>query len=179
MPSPESSFFASLQKVTVQVPVMLDRTNQILARIEEKLEKTKLDVLVDESILLVKSSRDQAETVGNDLHDLLKKEGTLTSYVKLAHADLEQMRDSLTEFMAFTRSEVQKARIQETSAKVRKVLDTLDGLGSNGDLLAGDLREVVPALQTALEEITALARVLREQPDSLLYGRRKQGLKKK
>ena len=179
MPSPESSFFTSLEKVTVQVPEMLDRTNKILERIDTTLSRTKLEVLVDESIGLVKSSREQVETVGNDLHKILEDKGAFDSFITQASEDLRQMRTALEEFMSFTRDELTKAKIKETAAKIRGALDTLDTLGSNGDLMISDLRASIPALETALEEISALARVLREQPDSLLYGRKKPGLKKK
>ncbi len=178
IPSPESSFFTSLEKVTVQVPAMLDQTNAILARIDKVLGRAKLDVLIDESIDLVQSSREQIEVVGGDLHAILDQKGSLNTLVAQASADLAAMRQSLQRFLDLSEEEIQKAKIAETSAKIRGVLDSMDRLGGSGDLLASDLREVIPTLEAMLVEITALARVLREQPDSLLYGRKKTGTRK-
>jgi len=179
MPSPESSFFTSLEKVTVQVPEMLDRTNKILARIDQTLHATHVEVLVDESIDLVRSSRQQIETVGSDLHTMLADKGRVDDALTRASADLTAMRRSLEEFMGFTKQEVQKAQLAKTAERIRQVLATMDDLGNTSDLTISDLRDVIPSLEKTLEEISALARILREQPDSLLYGRKKSGLQKK
>jgi phospholipid/cholesterol/gamma-HCH transport system substrate-binding protein len=159
MPSALGRIADQLPQLVERGEALLNRTEQVMARLPETLDRTDRffasgDRVFRESQIpeLSDDVRDWLRTSSEQLEDLnLKIEGLLGEEGRLAVL----LRDA------------EAADLEGTSASLRETLDRTS-------LAADELRRSLPAIRASLEELRALSRLLEEQPEDLIYGRRGQ-----
>jgi phospholipid/cholesterol/gamma-HCH transport system substrate-binding protein len=150
---------SALGRVTDQLPELIDRgeallerTEQIMTRLPETLDRT--DRFFDSGDRVFRDSRipelsqdvrEWLRTSSRQLEELIGGEGSITTLL----------------------GEAERADLPETAEALRDALD-------QASLAAEALRRDLPAIRSSLEELRALSRLLEDQPEDLVYGRRPQ-----
>jgi paraquat-inducible protein B len=137
----------TLREIIAKIPDSLDRSNRFIATIERIFQESQLPALSADSRKFFTTTSAQIEQVTSELDKLVDTGGSL---VKL----LEETRVSMD--------------ASELPATTRSARDTLN----QTSLAADDLRRSLPAIRDSLAELRGLARMLAEQPESVVYGRR-------
>jgi paraquat-inducible protein B len=137
----------TLRDIIAKIPDSIDRTNRFITNIEHIFQESQLPALSADSRKFFSTTSGQIEQVRSELDKLVDTGGSL---VKL----LDETRVSVN--------------AAELPATTRSARDTLNQTG----LAADDLRRSLAAIRDSLAELRELARVLAEQPESVVYGRR-------
>lgn len=145
----------TLREIISKVPDSLDRSNQFLNNFEQILKDSQLPAL----------SADSRQFLATTSTQLAQIEKTTSELTRLIEAG-----EKVARMAEETRSAVQAADLPATSQSAR---DTLD----RTSLAADDLRRALPAMRDSLEQIRRLARLIEEQPESVVYGPRNSGRK--
>jgi phospholipid/cholesterol/gamma-HCH transport system substrate-binding protein len=137
----------AVREIFARIPETLDRSNRFFNNIERIFQESQLPALSADSRKFFTTTSAQVEQVTSELDKLV---GTGGSLLKL----LDETRASMD--------------ASELPATTRSARDALN----QTSLAADDLRRSLPAIRDSLAELRELARMLAEQPESVLYGRR-------
>jgi phospholipid/cholesterol/gamma-HCH transport system substrate-binding protein/paraquat-inducible protein B len=157
---------SALGRVADQLPELIDRgeallarTEQIMARLPDTLDRT--DRFFDTADGVFRDS--EIPQLSREAREWLQ---TTSDQVEELDERLDGLLGEGGRFMDLLES-VDAAEIPATTEAVR---DTLD----QASLAAEELRRSLPAIRSSLEELRALSRLLEDQPEDLVYGRRPQ-----
>jgi len=159
MPSALGRVMDQLPELVDRGEALLERTEQLMARLPETLDRTdrffensdrifrdsQIPELSQDVREWLHSTSEQVSDLDERLDGLLGAEGTLTTLLEDAEG----------------------AELPETTEALRDALD-------QASLAAEALRRDLPAIRSSLEELRTLSRLLEEQPEDLVYGRRPQ-----
>jgi len=140
----------TIREIVARVPGSLDRSDRFFANVERIFQESELPALSADARTFFAKSNEQIAQLTSNVDRLIGTGGTLVTAVDDARA-------------AFKDSE-----LPETTKAVREALDTTS-------LAAEDLRRSLPAIRDSLEQLRELARMLEEQPESVVYGPRPSG----
>ena len=143
-PSTLKSIEEAVVDVGMQLPMLTMRASETLVRLTDAVERFEatLEPLVAQDGAVVK----------------------LLAQYQATGAEFQQLARTLE-------SEVQEARLAETTAAVREAAASFTGLTADGALLIEDASGTVSALQDTLESVRALADYLERDPSSIVRGR--------
>jgi ABC-type transporter Mla subunit MlaD len=157
---------SALGRVADQLPqlidrgeVLLERTEQIMARLPETLDRT--DRFFDSGDRVFRDSR--IPELSQDVRE----------WLRTSSQQLEELDESLDGLiggggtLTTLLDDAERADLPETTEALRDALD-------QASLAAEALRRDLPAIRSSLEELRALSRLLEDQPEDLVYGRRLQ-----
>ncbi len=103
----------------------------------------------------------QIEQVTSELNRLIKSEEKFAKVVEDARTAIED-----------TRAAIKAAELPATTQSARDMADRTS-------VAADEIRRSLPAIRDSLEQMRQLARLLEEQPESVVYGPRPPGEKTK
>jgi phospholipid/cholesterol/gamma-HCH transport system substrate-binding protein len=137
----------TLREIVGRIPASLDRSDQFFTNVERIVRESQLPVLSAESRKFFATTSTQIEQLTTNLDRLVGTQGTLVKFVDDAHAAI-----NASDLPATARSA--RGALEHTS------------------LAADDLRRTLPAIRDSLDQLRQLARLLDEQPESVVYGQR-------
>jgi ABC-type transporter Mla subunit MlaD len=137
----------TLREIVGRIPASLDRSDQFFTNVERIVRESQLPVLSAESRKFFATTSTQIEQLTTNLDRLVGTQGTLVKFVDDAHAAI-----NASDLPATARSA--RGALEHTS------------------LAADDLRRTLPAIRDSLDQLRQLARLLEEQPESVVYGQR-------
>ena len=157
---------SALGRVADQLPdlidrgeALLDRTEQIMARLPDTLDRT--DRFFDSGDRVFRESA--IPELSQDVRDWLRSTSQQVN-------DLDERLDGLLGEKGTLFTLLDDAKRSDIPATTEALRDALD----QASLAADALRRDLPAIRSSLEELRALSRLLEEQPEDLVYGRRQQ-----
>ncbi|GEM_PF-650439 len=151
------STLQNLREIIDRVPASLDRSDRFFTNVERILQESQLPELSADS-------RRFLATTSEHLAQIEKVTSQLTRLIDTG--------ETVTKLAEETRASINEADLPATTRSARSTLD------STG-LAADELRRSLPAIRQSLEELRRLARLLEEQPESVVYGPRATGAKTK
>jgi ABC-type transporter Mla subunit MlaD len=142
----------TLRDIVVRIPDSLDRSDRFFTNVERIIRESQLPELSADSRKFFTTTSTQIEQLTTNLDKLVGERGSLAALVEDAHTSIEA------------------ADLPGTTKSARDALERTS-------LAADDLRRSLPAIRDSLEQLRQLARLLEEQPESVLYGPRPTGVK--
>jgi paraquat-inducible protein B len=137
----------NLMELVARMPDSLERSDRFFSDVERTIQESQLPALSADSRKFFTTTSAQIEQVRSDMDGVIGSEGTLTRYSEEA------------------RAEIKAADLPATTQSLREAAD-------NSRLASDDLRQSLPAIRDSLEQLRELSRMLEEQPESVVYGRR-------
>jgi paraquat-inducible protein B len=137
----------TLRETVGRIPDSLDRSDRFFTNVERTVQESQLPALSADSRKFFTTTSTQVEQIRSEMDGLMGTEGSLVKFTEEARAAIKA-----SDFPAATQS----ARDAADSSKVA----------------ADDLRRSLPAIRDSLEQMRELARMLEEQPESMVYGPR-------
>ena len=141
-----------LREIIAKLPASLDRSDRFFTNVERIMQDSQLPALSADSRQFFTTTSAQIDRMTSELDGLIGKEGTLVKFTEETQAALRA------------------ADLPATSKLTREA-------ASDSRLAAEDLRRTLPAIRDSLEQLRELARLLEEQPESVIYGPRQAGRK--
>jgi len=141
-----------LREIIAKLPASLDRSDRFFTNVERIIQDSELPAFSADSRQFFTTTSAQIDRMTSELDGLIGKEGTLVKFTEETQAALRA------------------ADLPATSKLTREA-------ASDSRLAAEDLRRTLPAIRDSLEQIRELARLLEEQPESVVYGPRPAGVK--
>jgi hypothetical protein len=154
-----------LREIIKRVPDSLDRSDRFFTNVERIVGQSDLPALSADSRKFYSNSTTQFEQMRSDQQ----------KFFSTATAELERMRSELGAAMGADGSLVkfsEEARAAIKEADFPAVNQSARDAAENSKLAAEDLRRSLPAIRHSLEQIRELARMIEEQPESVVYGPR-------
>ena len=137
----------TLREIVGRIPESLDRSDRFFTNVERTVQESQLPALSADSRKFFTTTSTQVEQIRSEMDGLMGTEGSLVKFTEEARAAIKA-----ADFPAATQS----ARDAADSSR----------------LAADDLRRSMPAIRDSLEQMRELARMLEEQPESMVYGPR-------
>ncbi len=137
----------TLREIVGRIPDSLDRSDRFFTNVERTVQESQLPALSADSRKFFTTTSTQVEQIRSEMDGLMGTEGSLVKFTEEARAAIKA-----ADFPAATQS----ARDAADSSR----------------LAADDLRRSMPAIRDSLEQMRELARMLEEQPESMVYGPR-------
>ena len=137
----------NLRELVARMPDSLERSDRFFSDVERTIQESQLPALSADSRKFFTTTSAQIEQIRSDMDGVIGSEGTLTRYSEEA------------------RAEIKAADLPATTQSLREAAD-------NSRLASDDLRQSLPAIRDSLEQLRELSRMLEEQPESVVYGRR-------
>jgi paraquat-inducible protein B len=137
----------TLTRIVAQMPDTLDRTNRFMTNAERIMRESQLPVTSAESRRFFTTTSAQMEQIRSDIDAVVGPNG------------------SLAKFSDETRDSIKAANLPAATQAAREAAD-------NSRLASDDLRRSLPAIRDSLDQMRDLSRMLKEQPESVLYGPR-------
>ena len=141
-----------LREIIAKLPASLDRSDRFFTNVERIIQDSELPAFSADSRQFFTTTSAQIDRMASELDGLIGKEGTLVKFTEETQA-------------AF-----RAADLPTTTKATREA-------ANNSRLAAEDLRRSLPAMRDSLEQLRELARLLEEQPESVVYGPRPAGAK--
>jgi len=141
-----------LREIIAKLPASLDRSDRFFTNVERIIQDSELPAFSADSRQFFTTTSAQIDRMTSELDGLIGKEGTLVKFTEETQVALRA------------------ADLPATSKLTREA-------ASDSRLAAEDLRRTLPAIRDSLEQIRELARLLEEQPESVVYGPRPAGVK--
>ena len=141
-----------LREIIAKLPASLDRSDRFFTNVERIIQDSELPAFSADSRQFFTTTSAQIDRMTSELDGLIGKEGTLVKFTEETQAALRA------------------ADLPATSKLTREA-------ASDSRLVAEDLRRTLPAIRDSLEQLRELARLLEEQPESVIYGPRQAGRK--
>jgi hypothetical protein len=138
---------ATLKDIMARMPDTLDRTNRFMTSSEHMMRESQLPALSADSRKFFTTTSAQIEQMRSDIDGVMGPEGTLVK------------------FSDETRAAIKAADLPAATQAAREAAD-------NTRLASDDLRRSLPAIRDSLGQIRELSRMLKEQPESVVYGPR-------
>jgi paraquat-inducible protein B len=155
-----------LTEIIARVPDSLDRSDRFFENVERIIQESHLPELsADSRAFFDKSSAQIAATT--------EQIAATNAQIAKMTADLNTTMGSggtLVAFIDEARGLLKAADLPATNQSARAAAD-------GTTLVADDLRRSLPAIRDSLEQLRDLARLLQEQPESMVYGPRPPGKK--
>jgi paraquat-inducible protein B len=155
-----SRMFETIEKITSEVPGSIKRTDAFFADIERIIRDANLPAMAADSRKFFSTSSSEMERMSSnieritaDLDKSLGPDGTLETFVKDVNGAIAA------------------ANLEATTQSTREAMN-------QSSLAADDLRRSLPAIRDTLAQLRDLARLLEEQPESMIYGPRPAKVKK-
>jgi hypothetical protein len=142
----------TLREIIVKLPASLDRSDRFFADMEKIMQESQLPAFSADSRKFFATTSAQIEQMTTELDGLIGKEGTLVKFTEETDAALKA------------------ADLSSTTKATREA-------ASDSRLAADELRRSLPAIRDTLAQLRELARLLEEQPESVVYGPRPTGAK--
>jgi paraquat-inducible protein B len=137
----------TIKEIVGRVPDSLDRSDRFFTNVERIVQESDLPGLSADSRKFFATTSTQIEQMKSDLDGVMGAQGSLIKFTEEGRAAIKD-----ADFPAMNQS----AR------------DAAD----NSRLAADELRRSMPSIQDSLGEMRELARLLQEQPESVVYGPR-------
>ena len=144
----------TLREIVLRIPDSLDRSDRFFSTIEKTIRESQLPQLSADSRTFFSTTTTQMAQIATDIDRVMGTEGTLVKFAEEA------------------RTAIHDADLGGSTQVMRDALDRTN-------LAADDFRRSLPAIRDALEQMRELARRLDEQPESVVYGPRPHGSKRK
>ena len=141
-----------LREIIVKLPASLDRSDRFFTDVEQIIKESELPAFSADSRRFFTTTSAQIDRMTSELDGLIGKEGTLVKFTEETQAALKA------------------ADLPATTKVTREA-------ANDSRLAADDLRRSIPALRDSVEQLRELARLLEEQPESVIYGPRPAGAK--
>jgi ABC-type transporter Mla subunit MlaD len=142
----------TLREIISKLPASLDRGDRFFANVERIIEQSQLPAFSADSRQFFATTSAQIDRMTSELDGVIGKEGTLVKFTEETEAAL---------------------KAADLSATTKATRDA----ANDSRLAADDLRRSIPALRDSVEQLRELARLLEEQPESVVYGPRPTGAK--
>jgi len=159
MPSALGRIADQLPELIDRGEALLERTEQVMARLPETLDRT--DRFFDSGERVLRDS--QIPEVSRDVREWLQSTSRQVEELDERFDGLIGEEGTLTALL----EDAERTELPETTEALREALD-------QASLAADALRRDLPAIRSSLEELRALSRLLEDQPENLVYGRRPQ-----
>jgi paraquat-inducible protein B len=137
----------TLREIVAKLPDSLERSNTFFTNIERIFQESQLPALSADSRQFFATTSRQIEQVTSELDKLVDTGG------------------SLVQLLNDTRASMDASKLPATTQTARDALNQTN-------LAAEELRRSLPVIRDSLAEFRELARMLAEQPESVVYGRR-------
>ena len=141
-----------LREIIAKLPASLDRSDRFFTNVERIIQDSELPAFSADSRQFFTTTSAQIDRMTSELDGLIGKEGTLVKFTEETQATLRA------------------ADLPTTTKAAREA-------ANDSRLAAEDLRRSLPAIRDSLEQMRELARLLEEQPESVVYGPRPAGAK--
>jgi len=141
-----------LREIITKLPASLDRSDRFFSDMEKIMQESQLPAFSADSREFFATTSAQIDQMKSELDGLIGKEGTLVKFTEETQAALKA------------------ADLSGTTRVTREA-------ANDSRLAADDLRRSLPALRDSVEQLRELARLLEEQPESVIYGPRTTGAK--
>jgi paraquat-inducible protein B len=148
------STMQALREIVGRVPDSLDHADRFFSNVERIVRESELPALSADSRKFFSTTSAQIEAMASNLDGLVGEEGTLSKFASEA------------------RSAIEAADLPSSGRATRDAMDQTS-------LAAEDLRRSLPAIRESLEQLREVARQLQQQPESVVYGPRPAGAKRK
>jgi len=136
-----------LTEIIDRVPGSLDRSDRFFTNVERIIRESDIPGLSADSRKFFAATTAQIEEVTANMDKLIGTGGTLVKFADDARAAIDA------------------ADFPAVSQSTRDAMDQTS-------LAADDLRRSLPAIREALAQLRELARLLQDQPESVVYGTR-------
>jgi len=137
----------TLREIIVKLPASLERSDHFFSDMEKIMRESQLPAFSADSREFFATTSRQIEQMTTELDGLIGKEGTLAKFTEETDAELKA------------------ADLSSTTKATRDA-------ASDSRLAADELRRSLPAIRDTLAQLRELARLLEEQPESVVYGPR-------
>jgi paraquat-inducible protein B len=137
----------TLREIISKLPASIDRTDQFFANVERIMNDSQLPAFSADSRRFFATTSERIDRITSELDGLIGKDGTLVKFTEETQATLRA------------------ADLPATTKAAREA-------ASDSQLAAEDLRRSLPAIRDSLEQLRELARLMEEQPESVIYGPR-------
>jgi hypothetical protein len=137
----------TLREIISKLPASIDRTDQFFADVDRMMKDSQLPAFSADSRRFFATTSEQIDRMASELDGLIGKDGTLVKFTEETQATLRA------------------ADLPATTKATREA-------ASDSQLAAEDLRRSLPAIRDSLEQLRELARLMEEQPESVIYGPR-------
>ena len=138
---------ATLRELIARMPDTLDRSDRFFDNTDRIMRESDLPAMSAESRKFFATTSAQIEQIRSEMDGVIGSEGALVKFSEEA------------------RAAIKAADLPAATQAAREAAD-------NSRLAADDLRRTLPAIRDSLQELRELARMLEEQPESLVYGPR-------
>ena len=137
----------TLREIVSKLPDSLERSNRFFTNIERIFQESQLPALSADSRQFFATTSRQIEQVTSELDKLVDTGGSLVQLLNDAQTSMDA------------------SKLPATTQTARDALNQTN-------LAAEELRRSLPVIRDSLAEFRELARMLAEQPESVVYGRR-------
>ena len=137
----------TLRDIVSKLPDSLERSNRFFTNIERIFQESQLAALSADSRQFFATTSRQIEQVTSELDKLVDTGGSLVQLLNDAQTSMDA------------------SKLPATTQTARDALNQTN-------LAAEELRRSLPVIRDSLSEFRELARMLAEQPESVVYGRR-------
>jgi len=137
----------TLREIVSKLPDSLERSNRFFTNIERIFQESQLAALSADSRQFFATTSRQIEQVTSELDKLVDTGGSLVQLLNDAQTSMDA------------------SKLPATTQTARDALNQTS-------LAAEELRRSLPVIRDSLAEFRELARMLAEQPESVVYGRR-------
>ena len=137
----------TLREIVSKLPDSLERSNRFFTNIERIFQESQLAALSADSRQFFATTSRQIEQVTSELDKLVDTGGSLVQLLNDAQTSMDA------------------SKLPATTQTARDALNQTN-------LAAEELRRSLPVIRDSLAEFRELARMLAEQPESVVYGRR-------
>lgn len=137
----------TLRDIVTRVPDSLDRSDRFFTNVERIVQESNLPALSADSRKFFATTTTQIEEMRSELDGVIGTQGALVKFSEEARAVIK-------------------------AADFPAVNQAARDASENSRLAADDLRRSIPAIRDSLEEMRELARLLQEEPESVVYGLR-------
>jgi paraquat-inducible protein B len=137
----------TLREIVSKIPDSLERSNRFFTNVERIFQESQLPALSADSRQFFATTSRQIEQVTSELDKLVDTGGSLVQLLNDAQASMDA------------------SKLPATTQTARDALNQTN-------LAAEELRRSLPVIRDSLAEFRELARMLAEQPESVVYGRR-------
>jgi|KBSMisStandDraft_5_1062788.scaffolds.fasta_scaffold200682_2 ABC-type transporter Mla subunit MlaD len=175
MPTPLSAMQDQLPAVLERAESTLRVLTEIIARIPDSLDRsdkffTNVERIIQESDLpqLSADSRGFFEATATQMASTSAQIAATSAQIERLTSELNATigaNGTIAQFIDETRGIIKAADLPATNQSARAAAD-------GTTLAADDLRRSLPALRDSLEQLRDLARLLQEQPESVVFGQR-------
>jgi len=133
--------------IVSRIPDSLDKSDRFFTNVERIVQESNIPALSADSRKVLSTTSVQLDRISSDLNKQIGPDGTFSKAVDDARTAINDA---------------------ELPATTRSARDSFD----RASLAADDMRRSLPAIRESLDQLRELARMLEEQPESVVYGPR-------